>query len=80
MCVRVFIGVSAHTCINICVYTEFLKKHSLNSNIYFNIFRKLKSMPFNIINPSIFFLIDILALCRRIKILWCTGNEKRDSA
>jgi hypothetical protein len=26
LCVRVFIGVSAHTCINIYVYTVFLKK------------------------------------------------------
>jgi hypothetical protein len=26
VCVRVFIGVSAHTCMNICIYTIFLKK------------------------------------------------------
>jgi hypothetical protein len=26
VCVRVFIGVSARMCINICVYTVFLKK------------------------------------------------------
>jgi hypothetical protein len=26
MCVRVFIGVSVHTCMHICVYTVFLKK------------------------------------------------------
>jgi hypothetical protein len=26
MCVRMFIGVSAHTCMNICVCTIFLKK------------------------------------------------------
>jgi hypothetical protein len=26
VCVRVFIGVSAHTCISICIYTVFLKK------------------------------------------------------
>jgi hypothetical protein len=25
-CLRVFIGVSTHTCINICVYTVFLTK------------------------------------------------------
>jgi hypothetical protein len=26
VCVHMFIGVSAHTCMNICVYTVFLKK------------------------------------------------------
>jgi hypothetical protein len=26
VCVRVFIGVSAHTCMSICVFTVFLKK------------------------------------------------------
>jgi hypothetical protein len=26
VCVRVFIGVSVHTCMSICVYTVFLKK------------------------------------------------------
>jgi hypothetical protein len=26
MCVYVFIGVSAHTCMSICIYTVFLKK------------------------------------------------------
>jgi hypothetical protein len=26
VCVYMFIGVSAHTCMNICVYTVFLKK------------------------------------------------------
>jgi hypothetical protein len=29
VCVRVFIGVSAHTCISICIYTVFLKKNLL---------------------------------------------------
>jgi hypothetical protein len=27
VCIRVFIGVSAHTCMSICIYTVFLKKH-----------------------------------------------------
>jgi hypothetical protein len=27
VCVRVFIGVSAHMCMSICVYTVFLKKN-----------------------------------------------------
>jgi hypothetical protein len=29
VCVRVFIGVSAHTCMNIYIYTIFLKKSSV---------------------------------------------------
>jgi hypothetical protein len=28
VCVRVFIGVSARTCMSICIYTAFLKKKS----------------------------------------------------
>ncbi len=32
MCVRVFIGISAHICMSICVCTVFLKKHLLSMN------------------------------------------------
>jgi hypothetical protein len=33
VCVRVFIGVSTHTCMSICVYTVFLKKAILQGRI-----------------------------------------------
>jgi hypothetical protein len=33
VCVRVFIKMSAHTCMSICVCTVFLKKSSYNNNM-----------------------------------------------
>jgi hypothetical protein len=33
VCVRVFIKISAHTCMSICVCTMFLKKLSYNNNM-----------------------------------------------
>jgi hypothetical protein len=41
-CVRVFIGVSAHTCMSICVCTVFLKK---NCNPFNAIVTKFQSLP-----------------------------------
>jgi hypothetical protein len=40
VCVRVFIGLSAHTCMSICVYTMFLKKYRSISEII--LFSKVK--------------------------------------
>jgi hypothetical protein len=42
-CVRVFIGVDAHTCINIYIYTVFLKKNSVKPKI---ILRKSQQQAF----------------------------------
>jgi hypothetical protein len=40
VCVRVFIGLSAHTCMSICVCTMFLKKYRSISEII--LFSKVK--------------------------------------
>jgi hypothetical protein len=34
VCVRMFIGVGAHTCMSICIYTVFLKKNSLKETCH----------------------------------------------